>query len=160
MTPAAAAAAAREHDKKLLYFAGGAIMLIALATAFASIAIMRSALQNVKKHRRAKQEYRLQAADLKPLGHQQEAIIQHAQAIQAATAEPKHVAKKANRKAHRPRKTRPTTKKVKKTHRHTTTRRKTPKVAKKAGHAKKQTKSTTPKVEEQKSEDADEEGEE
>ncbi|KAL3183727.1 hypothetical protein MRX96_033806 [Rhipicephalus microplus] len=68
MSPAAAAAAAREHDKKLLYFAGGAFVVIAVTTAFASIAIMRSALQNVNKHRRNRVQYTLQAADLQPLG--------------------------------------------------------------------------------------------
>lgn len=107
MSPAAAAAAAREHDKKLLYFAGGAFVVIAVTTAFASIAIMRSALQNVNKHRRNRVQYTLQAADLQPLGHRQDAAVQHPNKIPAlsasvASSDKQHkeaAARKAARKA-------------------------------------------------------------
>ncbi|KAH7934369.1 hypothetical protein HPB49_025196 [Dermacentor silvarum] len=159
MTPAAAAAAAREHDKKLLYFAGGAIMLIAVTTAFASIAIMRAALQNVNRHRKSKSQYTLQAADLKPLGHRQDAALQYPSKlpiVAAPSAGKLRKKKAAARKAaenQRPskKKARATTRKAKKA---TTVPRKIAKTAKSAGNSKKRaTKPTTAAPEEKKDED-------
>ncbi|KAH8030276.1 hypothetical protein HPB51_006708 [Rhipicephalus microplus] len=164
MSPAAAAAAAREHDKKLLYFAGGAFVVIAVTTAFASIAIMRSALQNVNKHRRNRVQYTLQAADLQPLGHRQDAAVQHPNKIPALSASvassgkqhKEAAARKAARKAvERKRSTkkkhRATTKKAKKP---AATHRKAAKTAKISGNSKKRSKKpTTPEPEEQEEED-------
>ncbi|KAG0427054.1 hypothetical protein HPB47_025871, partial [Ixodes persulcatus] len=61
------AAAAQEHDRKLLFFAGGAILVIALVTSFATITIMRGVTRpsGARAYRVQKQPSR--ASDLRPV---------------------------------------------------------------------------------------------
>lgn len=105
-----------------------------------------------------KVEYHLKATDLKPLGHQQEAIIAHSNSpgLPPAPPLPHHVAKMAKKVAapHPKNKKKPrraTAAKPKKARR-TTPRRKPAKPAKRVAH-KKPAKKTTPKAVEEEEED-------